>query len=155
MRLREFVQSPVYACAPTWTLSVAAREMEAHNVGSLVVTDDDDRIVGIITDRDLALGFAHGRTVATTVEEIMSLQVVTIPGHGLPRRTPPSGRRRPGPSDRDDLPRRPVQLPDPRDHHPGRRGPGAGCSAGLTCVPQSETDLSSLATMSASTSAAA
>ena len=79
MRLREFMQSPVYACAPTSTLSMAAREMEAHNVGCLVVTDEDEKIVGIVTDRDLALCFAHRRTASTTVEEIMSRHVVTIP----------------------------------------------------------------------------
>jgi CBS domain-containing protein len=78
MRLRQFMQSPVYACSPTATLSMAAREMEAHNVGSLVVTDDDEKIVGIITDRDLALCLAHGRAAANTVAEIMSHDVVTI-----------------------------------------------------------------------------
>ena len=40
---------------------MAAREMEVHNVGSLVVTDEDQKLVGIITDRDLALGLAHGQ----------------------------------------------------------------------------------------------
>ena len=79
MRLREFMQTPVYACAPDSTLATAAREMETHNVGSLVVTDSEDRIVGILTDRDLALGFAHGFSTATTAEEAMSRNVVTIP----------------------------------------------------------------------------
>jgi CBS domain-containing protein len=41
MRLREVMQPPVRACTPTAALSTAAREMEAHNVGSLVVTDED------------------------------------------------------------------------------------------------------------------
>jgi len=57
---------------------MAAQEMEAHNVGSLVVVDQDQKLVGIITDRDLALGLAHGRTAATAVEEVMSGSVVTI-----------------------------------------------------------------------------
>ena len=79
MQLREFMQSPVYTCAPTAALSIAAGEMEVHNVGSLVVTDEEQKIIGIITDRDLALSLAHGRTAATTVKEIMSRHVVTIP----------------------------------------------------------------------------
>lgn len=78
MRLREFMQSPVYSCSPTATLAMAAQEMEVHNVGSLVVTDQDQKLVGIITDRDLALGLAHGRTAAIAVEEVMSRRVVTI-----------------------------------------------------------------------------
>ena len=72
------IQAPVYSCSPTATLAMAAREMEVHNVGSLVVTDEDQKLVGIITDRDLALGLAHGQTAATTVEEVMSPRVVTI-----------------------------------------------------------------------------
>ena len=39
MRLRKFMQAPVFACSPGATVAMAAREMEAHNVGSLVVTD--------------------------------------------------------------------------------------------------------------------
>ncbi len=79
MRLREFMQSPAYSCSPTATLAMAARAMEAHNVGSLIVTDDDQVIVGIITDRDVALSLAHGCSGATTVGSVMSRHVVTIP----------------------------------------------------------------------------
>ncbi|HET9092242.1 MAG TPA: CBS domain-containing protein [Acidimicrobiales bacterium] len=79
MKLRDFMQSPVYACSPGTTLSTAAREMETHNVGSLVVTDDAERIVGIVTDRDVALAVGHGHLPDTTVEQVMSAQVVTIP----------------------------------------------------------------------------
>jgi CBS domain-containing protein len=60
------------------TLSMAGREMETHNVGSLVVTDQGDKIVGIITDRDLALCMAHGRSADTRVEAVMSRDVVTV-----------------------------------------------------------------------------
>jgi CBS domain-containing protein len=79
MQLREFMQSPAYTCSPATTLADAAREMEAHNVGSLVVTGIDDRIVGILTDRDLALSLAHHRDAATPVKAVMSINVVTIP----------------------------------------------------------------------------
>ena len=78
MRLRQFMHSPVCACSPTTTLSIAAREMEAHNVGSLVVTDEGDKIVGIITDRDLALCLTHGHGADTPVERVMSRNVVTV-----------------------------------------------------------------------------
>jgi CBS domain-containing protein len=79
MQLREFIQSPAYTCSATTTLASAAHEMEIHNVGSLVVTDDAERIVGIVTDRDLARSLAHGRDGTSTIEQIMSRDVVTIP----------------------------------------------------------------------------
>lgn len=79
MRLRDFMQAPVYSCSPSSSLATAAGEMETHNVGSLLVTDDDDVLVGVITDRDLALALAHGRGPDSTISEVMSKEVVTIP----------------------------------------------------------------------------
>jgi CBS domain-containing protein len=78
MMLKEFMQTPVFACAPTATLAMAAHEMAAHNVGALLVTDDDERIVGIVTDRDIALAIGNGHPGDTTVDEIDTHDVVTI-----------------------------------------------------------------------------
>jgi len=78
MRLRDFMQAPVYACSPTASLSMAAREMEVHNVGSLIVNDDEGRIVGIVTDRDLGLALGRGHRPDTVVAEVMSRHVVTL-----------------------------------------------------------------------------
>lgn len=84
MNLRQFMQSPVYTCSPDTTLTDAATKMEAHNVGSLVVTDHENRIVGLVTDRDLALALAHHNGEATKVMAVMSGDVVTItPDSGL------------------------------------------------------------------------
>lgn len=52
--------------------------MENHNVGSLVVTDRDDRILGMITDRDIALAIGRGNAVDTAVDRICTHSVVTI-----------------------------------------------------------------------------
>lgn len=79
MKLHDFMQSTVYICSPERTLAHAATQMEAHNVGSLLVINDEKEIVGILTDRDLALAFAHHKGADTAVEEIMSRDVVTIP----------------------------------------------------------------------------
>lgn len=79
MRLRDFMQAPVHGCSPTTTLSIAAREMETHNVGSLIVRDDEDRIVGVVTDRDLALALGRGHGPQAAVDQVMSRHVVTIP----------------------------------------------------------------------------
>ena len=67
-------------CPPTTTILNAAREMTEMEIGSLVVVDERQCPVGIITDRDLR------RTVATArvsrqaaVTEIMSSPVTCIP----------------------------------------------------------------------------
>ncbi len=79
MKIRDFMQAPVYTCSPTATLATAAGQMETHNVGSLVITDDNGRIVGIITDRDLALCLTRGHGATTAVADVMSHNVVSIP----------------------------------------------------------------------------
>jgi CBS domain-containing protein len=79
MDLQSFMQSPAYGCKPEATLEEAARDMETHEVGSLVVNDESDRIVGIVTDRDLALALAHGQGSDTQVHEVMSRDVTLTP----------------------------------------------------------------------------
>jgi CBS domain-containing protein len=66
-------------CLPSDTVVAAARYMRDEDVGSVPVVDEQQRLVGIITDRDVAL-----RVVAeaydpgdTTVQEIMTRHPVT------------------------------------------------------------------------------
>ena len=56
----------------------AARTMGSENIGSLPIVDGD-RLVGVVTDRDLAIRvLAEGKDGGTTVGEIASTDVVTI-----------------------------------------------------------------------------
>lgn len=51
--------------------------MEEHDCGCVPVVDDDQRLLGVVTDRDLALrGVARGRGPDTPVEELMSTPAV-------------------------------------------------------------------------------
>ncbi len=65
------------------SLEEAARLMKTEDVGALPIVDGE-RLVGMVTDRDIAIrGVAEGRTGAT-VGEIASKDVVTIdPQQGL------------------------------------------------------------------------
>ena len=69
---------------PNTTVEEAARTMGSENVGSLPIVDGD-RLVGVVTDRDLAIRvLAEGKDGGTTVGEIASKDVVTIdPQQGL------------------------------------------------------------------------
>jgi CBS domain-containing protein len=63
---------------PRTTVEEAARTMASENVGSLPIVDGD-RLVGVVTDRDLAVRvLAEGKDGGTTVGEIASKDVVTI-----------------------------------------------------------------------------
>lgn len=79
-QLTDFMQTPIFGCSPRDTLANAARQMEEHNVGSLVVTDTQERIIGLLTDRDIALAIGRGSTPDTNVDKISTHSVVTIGG---------------------------------------------------------------------------
>ena len=80
MMMRELVHSPVVTCSPEESIAGAARSMERERVGSVVVVDVRGDVVGIVTDRDLALeGLGRELDPRTPVESIMTRGVVTIP----------------------------------------------------------------------------
>ena len=64
------------ACLPNDSLENAAKLMKTENVGSIPIVESPDtrRLVGIITDRDIALQIAasHFNPQGTKIEEIMS-----------------------------------------------------------------------------------
>jgi CBS domain-containing protein len=77
-QLSVYIRKPIFACSPSATLTMAAQEMASHNVGSLVVTDREDQILGMITDRDIALAIGRGRSPETPVDQVSTHSVVTI-----------------------------------------------------------------------------
>jgi CBS domain-containing protein len=55
MLIRDIMTKGVECTKPTATLREAARMMKELNVGPLPVCGENDRLVGIITDRDIAI----------------------------------------------------------------------------------------------------
>ncbi|HEY9373963.1 CBS domain-containing protein [Streptomyces sp.] len=52
-RAEELMSAPAVCTRPEWTVAEAARLMEVQGVKRLVVVDDEDRLVGIVSRRDL------------------------------------------------------------------------------------------------------
>ena len=76
--IREAMTSSPTTVEPRTTAKEAAGLMKSKDVGSLPVVDSD-RLVGVITDRDLALRVVgEGRSADTPVGELASKDVVTI-----------------------------------------------------------------------------
>ncbi len=63
------------------TATTAARRMLDHNVGTLLVVDDDGHALGIVTDRDLALRVVAACRDASKAKvwEVMSQLPTSIP----------------------------------------------------------------------------
>ena len=75
MRVEACMSSDVHVVFPTETIRRAAQTMKEIGAGFLPV-GENDRLVGVITDRDIAVrGVAEGRLPDTPVREVMSADV--------------------------------------------------------------------------------
>jgi CBS domain-containing protein len=82
MTLAECCSKDVVMASPDSSVVEAARLMEERNVGSIIVTEEE-RPVGIVTDRDIALRvIAQGkRPEETTIRDVMTPDPVTLNGN--------------------------------------------------------------------------
>lgn len=79
MKVRDIMTTKVESLKPTTVLRTAARKMSELNIGSMPVVDDDGKLLGIITDRDISVyAIAMGRNPQDTeVQKVMSKDVAT------------------------------------------------------------------------------
>jgi len=77
MQVRQVMTAGVECIRPTESIAQAAERMRDLNVGALPVCGANDRLVGIITDRDITIrGTADGsQPEATAVDELMTPHV--------------------------------------------------------------------------------
>lgn len=78
MKLKDIMTRSVVKIHPAERVDVAARMLTHYNIGALPVCDDQDNLVGMITDRDMVIRcVASGRAPEkTSVREIMTGRVV-------------------------------------------------------------------------------
>ena len=79
MKISDIFFKKVIAALPRHSLAVVAGLMQEHNIGAVVILEDE-RPVGIVTDRDLALALgAKKLPLETPVEKVMTRRVLAIP----------------------------------------------------------------------------
>jgi CBS domain-containing protein len=78
MQVRDIMTAGVECVQPTATLREAARKMKDLNVGPLPVCEDNERLVGMITDRDIAIrAVAEGDNPdVTPVSAVMTPKII-------------------------------------------------------------------------------
>jgi CBS domain-containing protein len=80
MLVRECLRTAPVTVPPGCTLEEAGQLLGSHQVGSLLVVDGD-RLVGIVTDRDIAVrGVGQGMPPSAAVDAVMTADPVTIQG---------------------------------------------------------------------------
>jgi len=78
MQIKEIMTSPVVSCPASATTDHAARLMWEFDCGIVPVVDDDGRLAGVITDRDICMAaYTQGVSLAAIpVTSAMARQVV-------------------------------------------------------------------------------
>jgi CBS domain-containing protein len=71
--------SAVATIRPGETVGAAVDALISRNIGALVVSDDGERVDGIISERDIVHALAHHGSglLALTVAEVMTRRVIT------------------------------------------------------------------------------
>jgi len=57
---------------PSETVADAARKMREYNVGSVLIVDEQGKLLGIFTERDLVKVVASNKPLSTKLEEVMT-----------------------------------------------------------------------------------
>ena len=78
MQVKEIMSAGVECIQPSATLREAAQRMRDLDIGPLPVCGEDDRLAGIITDRDIAIrGVAEGLDPSTAVvRDVMTPKII-------------------------------------------------------------------------------
>ena len=77
MQVQQLMSQPVATCSMHASANTAAMMMWEHDCGAIPVTDEDGRLCGIVTDRDLCMAaYTQGRCLEDiSVNSAMSRQV--------------------------------------------------------------------------------
>ncbi len=80
MKIREVMNQPAVTCPTSATLDNAARLMWEFDCGVVPVVDDNGRVAGVVTDRDICMAaYTQGKTLhAISVTSAMARKVVTV-----------------------------------------------------------------------------
>lgn len=79
MRVKDVMTTDVRCINESTTIQDAANEMKNLNVGSMPVCDSNDKILGIVTDRDIVInGLTQGLQSSDTVSKVMTINPVTV-----------------------------------------------------------------------------
>ncbi len=79
MRLRSMLNGSIQTVAPGASVAEAARKMASHDTGSLPVCSGKRQLIGLITDRDIAVrAVARGLDPNhTTVQDVMTRDILS------------------------------------------------------------------------------
>lgn len=78
MNLQEIMTTKVITIDPNNTALEASKIMQAHNVGCIPVCNEDNKVLGVITDRDIVVRCIanNGNPATTPIQGLMTTEVI-------------------------------------------------------------------------------
>ena len=76
--VKHIMVEDVVTARPNVTVRDAVRTLQEKHVGSIVITTDDQKCVGIFTERDAIRIMANEIPLDTVIDQVMTKNVVTI-----------------------------------------------------------------------------
>ncbi len=76
--VKHIMVEDIVTAKPSITVRDAVRMLEEKHVGSIIITDDDQKCVGIFTERDAIRLVASDILLDTTIDLVMTKNVATI-----------------------------------------------------------------------------
>jgi len=82
LAVKDLMNRDIVKTVKTSKVVEAARMIEAHKVSSVVIVDEDGKMVGIVTDNDIVTKVVSTAKdpAAVSVEQIMTPEIQMIPG---------------------------------------------------------------------------
>ena len=78
LMVKHIMIEDVVTAKPNITVRDAVRTLQEKHVGSIVITDDNQKCVGIFTERDAIRIIANEVPLDTTIDQVMTKNVATI-----------------------------------------------------------------------------
>ena len=78
LMVKHIMIEDVVTAKPNITVKDAVRSLHEKHVGSIVITDDNQKCVGIFTERDAIRIIANEVPLDTTIDQVMTKNVATI-----------------------------------------------------------------------------
>ncbi|MFQ5761569.1 MAG: cyclic nucleotide-binding/CBS domain-containing protein [Candidatus Bathyarchaeia archaeon] len=80
VKVREIMKFPILRVREDQSIAEAAKLMAEHGVGSIIITDEKDKPIGIITERDFITRIFAGKRFRAKIKtrDIMSKPVLTV-----------------------------------------------------------------------------
>lgn len=76
MKVKDLMSTSIVSARPDMTIKEVAKKMRQADVGSIPVCDDQGKVLGIITDRDIVMRTLAGDENPRLAKEIMTMDPV-------------------------------------------------------------------------------